>query len=60
MGDPRAPMDPGQLLSDDELNDAEAVVRAAIRWTEVAGPTAVASSFDLLMADLRRLRMQSS
>jgi hypothetical protein len=48
--------DPGRLLSDQELEAAEATVRAAIRWTEVGGPTKVASSFDLLMAEIRRLR----
>jgi hypothetical protein len=50
--------DPGQLLSDKELDAAEAVVRAAIRWTDVTGPTKVASSFDLIMVELRRLRAQ--
>jgi hypothetical protein len=48
--------DPGRLLSDEELEAAEATVRAAIRWTEVGGPTKVASSFDLIMIELRRLR----
>lgn len=54
---PAAPgMDPGRLLSDEDLAAAEAAVLAAIRWTETTGPTKVASSFDLIMAELRRLR----
>lgn len=54
---PAAPgMDPGQLLSDQQLDAAEAIVRAAYRWTQVGGPNKVASSFDLIMAELRRLR----
>jgi hypothetical protein len=48
--------DPGRLLSDEDLSAAEATVRAAIRWTEVGAPTKVASSFDLIMAELLRLR----
>lgn len=51
--------DPGQVLSDADLEAAEAAVRAAIRWTGFSGgPTKVASSFDLIMAELRRLRVR--
>lgn len=48
--------DPGRLLSETDLDAAEAIVRAAYRWTQVGGPNKVASSFDLIMAELRRLR----
>lgn len=50
--------DPGRLLSDQELEAAEALVRAGLRWTQAGGPNKVASSFDLIMAELRRLRLQ--
>jgi hypothetical protein len=50
--------DPGRLLSDAEVAAIELLVRAAIHWTSVKGPTKVTESFDLLMAELRRLRAQ--
>lgn len=48
--------DPGRLLSDTELEAAEAVVRAAIRWTDTGPKAKVMSSFDLIMAELQRYR----
>lgn len=48
--------DPGRLLSDQEVDAAEAVVRAAIRWTDTGPAAKVMSTFDLIMAELRRLR----
>lgn len=48
--------DPGRLLSDQDLEAAEMLVRAGLRWTQTGGPNKVTSSFDLIMADLRRLR----
>ena len=50
--------DPGQLLSDQELDAAEAVIRAAIRWTDTGPEAKVMPLFDLLVAELRRLRAQ--
>lgn len=55
---PQRPTDPGQIVSDEELKAYEALVRAAIRWTK--SPKAkVMSSFDLIMAELRRLRVKA-
>lgn len=48
--------DPGRILSDDEVAAAEAVVRAAIRWTDTGPASKVMPSFDLIMAELQRLR----
>jgi len=47
--------DPGELLSNTELEAAEELIRAAIRWTDQPAAK-VMSSFDLLMAELHRLR----
>lgn len=54
---PESPFnDPGRLLSDDELAAAEATVRAAIRWSDTGPASKVMDLFDLIMAELRRLR----
>jgi len=46
-----------KVLSDEEVNAVEALVMAAIRWTE-AKDAKVVPDFKLLMADYRRLRKQ--
>lgn len=53
---PSASGDPGQLLSDQELAAAEATIRAAIRWADTGPKSKVMPMFDLIMAELRRLR----
>jgi hypothetical protein len=49
-------MDPGRILSDDQLEAAAELVRAAIRWTNAGNRAQVLPAFDLILADLRRLR----
>lgn len=55
-GAPTRQMDPGRILSDDQLEAAAELVRAAIRWTNAGNRAQVLPAFDLILADLRRLR----
>jgi len=45
-----------QVLSDTEVDAIEALIRAAIRWTDTGPESKVRTQFDLLMADYRRQR----
>lgn len=44
-----------KILSDEEVDAIEELIRAAIRWTDTPGGRVI-SDFALLMADYRRLR----
>ena len=45
-----------QVLSETEVDAIEALIRAAIRWTDTGPESKVRTQFDLLMADYRRQR----
>lgn len=48
--------DPASLLSDKELEAFVATIKAAIRWTNTGPKAKAMEMFDLLVAELRRLR----
>jgi len=46
-----------EVLSDEEVEAIEALIRAAIRWSDTEKST-VMEKFGLLMADYKRLRTE--